>query len=68
MTDMQHPKAHITFEGPKAGKETPTVTITGLSADQLKRPEKIMKLMEFLELPAGTNARIVYSAVDVIVR
>lgn len=68
MTDANHPKAHITFEGPKVGATGPTITITGVGADQLKRPEKIMKLMDFLELPEGTNARIVYSADDVIVR
>ena len=68
MSDTQHPKAHITFEGPGVGKTAPTITITGLAADHLKRPEKIMKLMDFLELPVGTNARIIYSADEVIVR
>jgi hypothetical protein len=68
VTEAHLHKAHITFEGPKVGSTAPTITITGVSADQLKRPEKIMKLMDFLELPQGTNARIVYSADDVIVR
>jgi hypothetical protein len=68
VSDTQHPKAHITFEGPQVGKTAPTVTITGIAADQLKHPDKIMKLMDFLELPKGTNARIIYSADDVIVR
>jgi hypothetical protein len=68
MSDTQHPKAHISFEGPRVGKTAPTITITGMAADQLKRPEKILKLMDFLELPEGTNARIIYSADDVVVR
>lgn len=61
-------KVQISFEGPGIAKDTPTVTITGLAADHVNRPERIMKLMELLELPEGTNARIVYSASDVIVR
>lgn len=61
-------KAHITFEGPNLPGDTPTVTITGLPAGHVNRPERILKLMELLELPKGTNARIVYSVEDVIVR
>jgi hypothetical protein len=68
MSEESHPKAHISFEGPKLGQTAPTVTITGVPTEELKRPEKIMKLMELLELPEGTNARIVYSTSDVIVR
>ncbi|WP_085035844.1 hypothetical protein [Ensifer aridi] len=66
MTDEK--KIQIFFEGPANAKNTPTVTITGLAADHVNRPERILKLMELLELPDGTNARIVYSASDVIVR
>jgi hypothetical protein len=68
MADTEHPKAHITFEGPKIGKGTPAVTISGVAAKDMSRPEKIKKLMDLLELPEGTNARVVYSTDDVIVR
>lgn len=68
MSETHHPKTHISFEGSKVGGSAPTITITGMPTDQLKRPEKILKLMEILELPEGTNARIVYSTDDVIVR
>ena len=67
MTEIES-KLHITFEGPNLPREVPKVTITGISSEHINRPERILKLMELLELPEGTNARIIYSASDVIVR
>jgi hypothetical protein len=61
-------KAQITFEGPHLPPEPPTVTITGFLPEHINRPERIRKLMDLLDLPEGTNARVVYSAEDVIVR
>lgn len=61
-------KTQISFEGPNLPSESPTVTIKGLPSEHVNRPERILKLMELLELPEGTNARIIYTAEDVIVR
>jgi hypothetical protein len=64
----KHGNLQITFEVPSQQDDAPTLTITGLPMEHINRPERILKLMDLLELPEGTNARIVYSAEDVIVR
>jgi len=61
-------KANVTFAS-KDGKEVGlTLHVSGVSPEILKQPDKIKKIMDILELPAGTNARLVYQAEDVIVR
>lgn len=57
----------IRFES-KGAARLPTLTISGIASELINRPEKIQQLMDLLELPEGTDARIVYSAGDVIVR
>jgi hypothetical protein len=58
----------IRFESKGAAAQLPTLTITGIKSELINRPEKIQQLMDLLELPEGTDARIVYSAGDVVVR
>lgn len=65
---MEERQVHVTFEGPNVPKDAPKVTITGLPSDQINRPERILKLMDLLELPEGTNARLVYTTVDNVIR
>jgi hypothetical protein len=67
MSEKEHPKTIITFDSPSKAS-TPTISITGVTADYVKRPEKIRQLMEILDLPEGTKARIISSVEDVIVR
>ncbi len=44
------------------------VRLTGISPDILSRPEQIRKVMELLGMPEGTEARILHTIEDVIVR
>lgn len=61
-------KAEVTFAS-KDGKEVGlTLHVSGISPEILKQGDKIKKIMDILELPPGTNARLVYQADDVIVR
>jgi hypothetical protein len=57
----------IRFES-KGAAQLPTLTISGVKSELINRPDKIRQLMDLLELPEGTDARIVFSAGDVIVR
>lgn len=56
----------IEFEG-KGGPKS-ALKISGVSADLLRDPERVRKLMDVLDLPEGTNARVRYIGTDVIVR
>lgn len=58
----------ISFESAGGGEAAPSLTIAGVKSDIVNQPEKIMQLMDILELPKGTNARILYSASDVVAR
>ena len=58
----------VTFQSQDETNIGPTFTVTGIPADFLKQGDKILKIMDILELPKGTNARLVYEASDVIVR
>jgi hypothetical protein len=61
-------KAEITFES-RDGKDIgPMLTVRGASPEILKQGDKIRQIMDILDLPKGTNARLVYEAGDVIVR
>ncbi len=68
MSEQDHPHTLITFEGPSTQGKAPKISISGLAADYIKKPEKIRKLMELLDLPEGTKARIVSSVEDVVIR
>jgi len=58
----------ITFESKDQTSAVPSITLSGISLDECGRIEKIKKLMDLLELPEGTNARVIYTGSDVIVR
>lgn len=51
---------------PAAG--TQQVRIEGISSELLAKPEQLRKIMELLELPEGTVARILHTTEDVVVR
>lgn len=58
--------AEIVFESKRTGKAG--VKITGVSRKLIENPERIRELMDLLELPKGTNARVIVETSDVIVR
>jgi hypothetical protein len=49
-------------------KEAPSFRISGVSSELLRDPERVRRIMEILELPEGTRARVKYLGSDVIVR
>lgn len=61
-------ETQVTFEGCGDDINAPKLTIAGVDADFVNRPDRIFQLMDLLELPKGTSARIVYTTSDVIVR
>ena len=61
-------KADVTFTSTDGKDVGLTLHVSGLSPEILKQGDKIKKIMDILELPPGTNARLVYQADDVIVR
>jgi hypothetical protein len=68
---MEEPKdesAEITFESGHGPAAEPLARVTGVSPELLKAPEKIRQLMDLLELPEGTNARLTVSSSTTIVR
>lgn len=64
---VQRVEIHFEVKGESAN-EIPKIVVSGISAEALRQPEKIRQLMELLELPEGTNARILLTIGDVIVR
>ncbi len=65
--DRNDCETQICFEGPGV-TDTTTLAIKGVKPEFINRPEKILQLMDVLDLPKGTNARVVYTTTDVIVR
>jgi len=65
---LKDPHTQITFEVPGMKGEPPTVTFSGVPSEKIKRPEQILKLMDLLELPDGTNAQILFTSRDSVVR
>ena len=61
-------KAEVKFTKKDGSDVGLTLHVSGVSPDILKQGDKIQKIMDILELPPGTNARLVYQADDVIVR
>ncbi|SFU68116.1 hypothetical protein [Nitrosospira multiformis] len=61
-------KAEVTFTSDDGKEVGLTLHVTGISPEILKQGDKIQKIMDILELPPGTNARLLYQADDVIVR
>lgn len=66
MSSHKHPTTYVEIESPQGAAVT--ISVGGASAGVLKNPEKIRQIMEVLELPEGTTARIISVAGDVIVR
>lgn len=60
--------ARIDIPNKKAGKETATLTISGVPAEAYRSPETVHKLLDALGLPKGTSVRITVEAASVIVR
>jgi hypothetical protein len=60
--------AEIAFEHPRGKEHEPALKLSGVSAELARSPEKIRQLMELLELPEGTNARVTVATSSVIVR
>lgn len=61
-------KTDVTFTSKDGDAVGLTLHICGVSPEVLKQGDKIKKIMDILELPPGTNAKLVYQADDVIVR
>lgn len=61
-------KADLSFTSKDGNEVGLTLHVSGVSPDILKQGDKIKQIMDILELPPGTNARLVYQADDVIVR
>jgi hypothetical protein len=51
---------------PRGSRSSSSLTVDGV--DLTKDPEKLKKLMDVLDLPAGTNAKVTLVASSVIVR
>ncbi|RNJ48033.1 hypothetical protein [Methylocystis hirsuta] len=65
--DRNDSETQICFEGPGVADAT-TLAIKGIKPELINRPEKILQLMDVLDLPKGTKARVMYTTTDVIVR
>lgn len=57
-------RTQIDFESPKVGRTT--VTVEGLNVRH--SPEKILQLMDLLDLPKGTKATVTMQVASSIVR
>lgn len=68
MVENEEKVTEITFESAAAEATGSTLEVKGIPADLLRSPEKIRQLMDLLELPEGTNARITVVSSSVIVR
>ena len=68
MKEMKDESAEIAFESRDHPVGEPMAKVTGVPAEVLKSPEKIRQLMDLLELPEGTNARVTVVSSTVIVR
>ena len=60
--------AEIAFERPTGGEHQSAPTLSGVPTELARSPEKIRQLMDLLELPEGTNARVTIGTASVIVR
>lgn len=49
-------------------KAAPQIKLTGVDPELLRDPQRIRKIMEALDLPEGTKARVAYFGDDVVVR
>lgn len=69
MRDLEEGQVtEITFEHGSAGAAAASLKLHGASSNLLRSPEKIRELMDLLELPEGTNARVTVVSASVIVR
>lgn len=68
MADEKVLQTEIVFEGTgKRKAESQTLTISG-PTDLRNAPEKILQLMDLLELPKGTKATVKVTAASSVVR
>lgn len=58
----------VAFQHSTEAGEQSKVTITGVPSGLINAPDKILQLMDLLELPEGTNATVTVSTAVVIVR
>lgn len=60
--------AEIRFEHPEGTGSEPQLKLSGVPTELARSPEKIRQLMELLDLPKGTNARVTVATSSVIIR
>jgi hypothetical protein len=60
--------AEISFERAEGDADPAAMTVTGISEELLTSEDRIRQLMEVLDLPEGTTARVTVRASTVIVR
>ncbi len=58
----------ISFESRLEGTAAASLKVEGMAGDLLRSPDKVRQLMDLLELPEGTNARVTIVTSSVIVR
>ena len=69
MTKSKSVKTEVVFSAKNQGNAAlPEIRLIGVSPDVLSRPEEIRKIMEVLNLPKGTVARVLHTMEDVIIR
>lgn len=61
-------KSDVLVEFDVSSSATPLIKLSGVDPDLLRDPERVRKIMEVLDLPEGTKARVAYYGHDVIVR
>lgn len=68
MTAEKGGKSGVSIDFDTKGKSTSSITVTGVDEKLLRDPSRVRKLMELLDLPKGTNARLRAVGAEVIVR
>jgi hypothetical protein len=61
-------RAELKFEHDQAGTKGPVLTIEGADIDLASNPEKVLQLMDMLNLPKGSRATVTVTASTSIVR
>ena len=68
MSPEDQKDVEVVIEFESEGSVCPSMRVSGVSGDLLRDPQRVRKLMDVLDLPPGTNARVKYIGSDVIVR
>ena len=61
-------RAELKFEHQQAGTKGPLLTIEGANIELASNPEKVLQLMDLLDLPKGTRATVTVTASTSVVR